>query len=151
MTAQYMLYSVGAKQEQHSQCLLGPFAFREFPAENCLAWKAERGADKHQTTSTSCISRAHGRFCLGAWRHSLCGWAGLRGYTNITLVLKKAAMSKWGTASGAPELSVYLTFLDGEKCSFTAQQGGRGVDSGLLCVSKVVSTLEATNHLSASL
>lgn len=98
MTAQNMLYSVGAKQEQHSQCLLGPFAFREFPAENCLAWKAERGADKHQTTSTSCISRAHGRFCLGAWRHSHCGWAGLRGYTNIALVLKKAAMSMWGVA-----------------------------------------------------
>lgn len=37
------------------------------------------------------------------------------------------------------------------ECSFTAQQGVRGVDRGLLCVSKVVNTLEATSHLSASL
>lgn len=47
-------------------------------------------------------------------------------------------------------LSSCLNLLDGAKCSFTGWKGARGVDSGLLCVSKVVSTLGATSHLSAS-
>lgn len=89
----------------------------------------------------------------GAWTflhmsfwHSRCGWAGLRGLHQHLSGPKEGSNVK---ASGA--LSVYLTFLDREKRSFTAQQGDTGVDSGLLCVSKVVSTLEATSHLSASL
>ncbi len=47
-----------------SQCLLGPLAFREFPAENTRAWEAGMGADKHRTTSTSCISSMHGSFYI---------------------------------------------------------------------------------------
>lgn len=49
------------------------------------------------------------------------------------------------------KLSSSLNLLDRVKCSFWQDvKGGRGVDSGPLCVSKVVSTLGATSHLSAS-
>lgn len=60
-----MFYCAGAKQRQRrvSVCL-ALLAFGEFPAENTRAWEAERGADKPQTTSPSCISSMHGTFYI---------------------------------------------------------------------------------------
>lgn len=46
------------------QCLLGPLAFREFPAENTPASEAGIEAGKHQTMSTSCISSMHSSFYI---------------------------------------------------------------------------------------
>lgn len=58
-----------AAAAEESQCLLGPLAFWEFPAENIQAGKAGMGADKHQTTSTACISSVHGLFYI--WAHDI--------------------------------------------------------------------------------
>lgn len=143
-----------------SQCLFGPLAFWEFPAENTQAWEAGMGADKHQTTSTSCISSMHGSFYI--WTHDIpkaggkgCGVAwGHVGHSGILPLLEEGSdvkvINRFSCTEAVSKLSSYLNLLVRVKCSFTGWKGARGVDSGLLCVSKVVSTLGATSHLSAS-
>lgn len=59
-------------------------------------------------------------------------------------------INRFSCTEAVSKLSSYLNLLVRVKCSFTGWKGARGVDSGLLCVSKVVSTLGATSHLSAS-
>lgn len=94
--------SKAAAAAAESQCLLGPLALWEFPAENTRAWEAGMGADKHQTTSTSCISSMHGSFYI--WTHDIptaggkgCGMAwGHRGHTSILTVPKEGSNVKGG-------------------------------------------------------
>lgn len=152
--------AAAAAAAAESQCLLGPLAFWEFPAENTPAWEAGMRADKHQTTSISCISSMHGGFYI--WTHDIptaggkgCG-GGMRRRvshrypsapeerSNVKVV------NRFWCTEAVNVLSSSLNPLDRVKCSFMGWKGARGVDSGLLCVSKVVSTLGATSHLSAS-
>lgn len=152
----YVLLCRSKAAAAESQCLLGPLAFGEFPAENTRAWEAERGADKPQTTSTSCISSMHGTFYI--WTHDIPtaggkGW-GVTGVTQLSHLSSRRQQCQGGQQpllhwSCQWTQSILSPLRDGN-VAFMGWKGAGGVDSGLLCVSKVVNTLEATSHLSAS-
>lgn len=92
------------------QCMVGPLAFTEFPAESTQAWEAGMGAGKHQTTRISLISSMRGSFCI--WTHDLASvggkacWAalGYKGHTSFLSLLKKEVAWRWCVL----DLSVYL-------------------------------------------
>lgn len=136
--------------------MLGPLAFGEFPAANSPSQEAGMGADKHQTSSGSCISRMRrGSFYIRTPGSPTAGGQG-RGHAGHARIPPrcqggKQVLERRSRQSTRLPPPTPLNLSDGVKCSFLRDgRGPRGLDTGLLCVSKVVSTLGATSHLSAS-